>query len=214
MVAHRHKAAAPMILLAKTSGKAPMRFRNRLGPRLSALLVLAFIYNGAAAAPQALVCEREMTRAAAKYDVPLGVLYAVGLTETGRRGTLSPFALNIEGPSFFPDTLAEAMQRFDDAERRGAKLIDIGCMQINHYYHGSHFRSVAEMFDPHANVDYAARYLRDLKQQEGSWTLAAARYHAGPDNDPAQKQYVCEVIANMVASGFGAWTESARAFCH
>jgi soluble lytic murein transglycosylase-like protein len=52
-----------------------------------------------------------------------------------------------------------------------------------------------------------------LKEQEGSWTLAAARYHAGPDNDPAQKQYVCEVIANMVASGFGTWTDSARTFC-
>ncbi len=86
-------------------------------------------------------------------------------------------------------------------------------MQINHYYHGSHFSSVAEMFDPHANVDYAARFLRDLKAQEGSWTLAAARYHAGPDNNPAQKQYVCEVISNMVASGFGQWTDSARAFC-
>ena len=203
-----------MILRANSNGKAPMRLKKRLGLQLSALLALAFIYNGATAAPQALVCEREMTRAAAKYDVPLGVLYAVGLTETGRRGTLSPFALNIEGPSFFPDTLDEAMQRFNEAERRGAKLIDIGCMQINHYYHGSHFRSVAEMFDPHANVDYAARFLRDLKEQEGSWTLAAARYHAGPNNDPAQKQYVCEVISNMVASGFGAWTDSARAFCH
>jgi soluble lytic murein transglycosylase-like protein len=171
------------------------------------------MFSGARAADQALLCEREMTRAAAKYDVPLGVLYAVGLTETGRRGSLSPFALNIEGPSFFPADLTEAMQLFDRAQRGGARLIDVGCMQINHFYHGSHFRSVAEMFDPHQNVDYAARYLRELEAQEGSWTLAAARYHAGPSNDPAQKQYVCAVIANMVASGFGQWTENARAFC-
>ncbi|HLH12152.1 MAG TPA: transglycosylase SLT domain-containing protein [Methylovirgula sp.] len=161
----------------------------------------------------ALLCEREMTRAAAKYGVPLGVLYAVGLTETGRRGSLSPYALNIEGPSYFPADLSEAMQLFDKARRNGAKLIDIGCMQINHYYHASDFRSVADMFDPHENVDYAARYLKELDAEEGSWTLAAARYHAGPNNDPAQKQYVCAVIANMVASGFGQWTASARAFC-
>ena len=70
-----------------------------------------------------------------------------------------------------------------------------------------------DITDQAAVRDYAARYLRDLKEQEGSWTLAAARYHAGPDNDPAQKQYVCEVIANMVASGFGTWTDSARTFC-
>ncbi len=154
-----------------------------------------------------------MTRAAQKYGVPLGVLYAVGLTETGRRGSLSPFALNIEGPSFFPRTLTEALRLYEQARKEGAKLIDIGCMQVNHFYHASHFRSVADMFDPHENVDYAAQYLKELRLKEGSWTLAAARYHAGPDNDPAQKQYVCAVIANMVASGFGRWTPNARAFC-
>lgn len=154
-----------------------------------------------------------MMRAAQKYGVPLGVLYAVGLTETGRRGSLSPFALNIEGPSFFPRTLADALRLYAQARKEGAKLIDIGCMQINHFYHGSHFRSVADMFDPHENVDYAAQFLKDLRGKEGSWTLAAARYHAGPDNNPAQKQYVCAVIVNMVASGFGRWTPNARTFC-
>jgi hypothetical protein len=44
--------------------------------------------------------------------------------------------------------------------------------------------------------------------------IGGPRYHAGADNDPAQKQYVCQVITNMVASGFGAWTANARAFCN
>ena len=35
-------------------------------------------------------CEREMARAARSYGVPLGVLYAVGLAETGRGGSLRP----------------------------------------------------------------------------------------------------------------------------
>ena len=43
--------------------------------------------------------------------------------------------------------------------------------------------------------------------------MAVARYHAGPNNDPAQKKYVCRVIANMVATGFGQWTPEASAFC-
>ena len=43
--------------------------------------------------------------------------------------------------------------------------------------------------------------------------MAVARYHAGPDNDPAQKKYICRVIGNLVASGFGAWTPQAKAFC-
>jgi len=86
-------------------------------------------------------------------------------------------------------------------------------MQIDHHYHASHFASLQEMFLPSRNVDYAAQFLKTLKAQEGSWTLAVAGYHAGPNNNPAQKQYVCAVIANMVASGFGSWTPNAKAFC-
>jgi soluble lytic murein transglycosylase-like protein len=159
------------------------------------------------------ICEREMASASRKYDVPLAVLYAVALTETGQHGTLHPYALNIQGPSVFASNLQEAMRKFDAARHSGVKLIDVGCMQINHHYHGGQFQSVEEMFDPHKNVDYAARFLKDLRTREGSWTLAAARYHAGPNNNPEQKRYVCAVIGNMVASGFGAWTPTARSFC-
>jgi soluble lytic murein transglycosylase-like protein len=86
-------------------------------------------------------------------------------------------------------------------------------MQINHHYHARHFASVEEMLDPAKNVEYGARFLKELYQREGSWTMAVARYHAGPDNDAAQKKYVCRVIANMVATGFGEWTSEAKAFC-
>jgi len=50
-----------------------------------------------AAADVARPCEREMARAAQQHGIPLGILYAVGLTETGRRGALHPFALGAEG---------------------------------------------------------------------------------------------------------------------
>jgi soluble lytic murein transglycosylase-like protein len=180
-----------------------------------AVLAASYLYDGYAAALAGAenVCEREMAEAAKKYDIPLGVLYAVGLTETGRRGSLQPFALNIEGPSFFAANVNDAMRHFAEARKHGARLIDIGCMQIDQHFHASHFRSLEAMFDPHENVDYAARFLRELRAREGSWTLAAARYHAGPGNDPAQKQYVCRVIANLAASGFGSWTSNARVFC-
>jgi soluble lytic murein transglycosylase-like protein len=154
-----------------------------------------------------------MARASRTYQVPLSMLYAVGLTETGHRGSLQPYAMNIEGQAFFGADLDQALRRFEQARRSGAKLIDIGCMQIDHHYHASHFASLQEMFLPGRNVDYAAQFLKTLKAQEGTWTLAVARYHAGPNNNPAQKQYVCAVIANMVASGFGSWTANAKTFC-
>ncbi len=158
-------------------------------------------------------CEREIAAAARRYDIPLAVFYAVGLNETGARGRLQPYAMNIDGRPSANPTLAGAMARFRDAKAAGARMIDIGCMQINHHYHGARFASLEAMFDPAANIDYAARFLRDLKLRERTWTMAVARYNAGPDNDPAQKKYVCGVLTRMIASGFGSWTESAKIFC-
>lgn len=158
-------------------------------------------------------CEREIQVAAAKYGIPEGILYSVGLTETGRKGSLQPNAVNIEGKAYFPPDEGQALATVAAARLRGAKLIDIGCMQINQYYHGENFTSLEAMFDPHRNVDYAARFLVRLHQRHDTWTMAVARYHAGPNNDPAQKRYVCRVIANLVATGYGSWTTNARKFC-
>lgn len=154
-----------------------------------------------------------MARAAARTGVPLNVLYSVGLTETGHRGELGPYDMNVEGREVHSASLAEAMTRFAAARASGAKLIDIGCMQINVHYHGEKFRSLADMFDPARNVDYAAAFLKSLRAQVGTWTLAVARYNAGPGNPAAEQTYVCAVIRNMVASGFGRWTAEARALC-
>ncbi|MCT7377564.1 transglycosylase SLT domain-containing protein [Chelativorans sp. EGI FJ00035] len=178
----------------------------------AAVFISSLLFSTALAA--ANPCEAEILRAAQKYDVPPGILYSVGLTETGVKGSLQPYALNIQGKAVFARSARAAAKEFAKARERGVKLIDLGCMQINHHYHGDRFRSIAEMLDPRRNVDYAARFLTHLKRQHGTWSMAVARYHAGPDNDPAQKRYLCRVITNMVATGFGEWTPQARAFCH
>jgi soluble lytic murein transglycosylase-like protein len=179
---------------------------------ISAALAATFTFSAAAGASDN-ACEREMMRAAQKHGVPLGMLYAVGLTETGRGDSLRPYALNIEGRALYDLDRNEALRQVERARRDGAKLIDIGCMQINHHFHAKFFAAVEDMLDPAKNVDYAARFLNQLKVREGSWTMAVARYHAGPNNDPAQKKYVCRVIGNLVLKGFGQWTKDARAFC-
>lgn len=159
-------------------------------------------------------CEPEILRAADRYGVPAGILYAVGLTETGQKGSLQPNALNIAGKAVFPQSRGAAVAAFFEARNSGVKLIDLGCMQINYHYHGENFRSVDEMLDPHLNVDYAARFLVKLHARHETWSMAVARYHAGPNNNPAQKRYICRVVANMVATGFGKWTPEARTFCN
>jgi soluble lytic murein transglycosylase-like protein len=185
----------------------------KLRRRAAIAAIFTFSLVTAARADTATPCEREIAGAAQHYNIPLAVFYAVGLTETGRGGALQPYAMNIDGrPAFSPD-LATAIARFEQARKQGARMIDIGCMQINHHYHASKFASLQEMFDPAKNVTYAARLLRELKEREKTWTMAVARYNAGPDNNPAQKLYVCSVIRNMVASGFGSWTPAAQQFC-
>jgi soluble lytic murein transglycosylase-like protein len=164
-----------------------------------------------AAAPE--VCEREMARAAQANSIPLNILYSIGLTETGHKGALSPYDMNIDGRGVYAEDLSQALARIAFERAHGARLIDVGCMQINIHWHGKNFNSISEMFDPARNVAYAARYIKQLRAREGNWTLAVARYNAGPDNPSAQKNYVCAVIANVVRSGFGGWTPGARAFC-
>jgi soluble lytic murein transglycosylase-like protein len=197
------------------------RRASRTAPASSLLLALllpqatvSFTSEVAAEVPAASIsCEHEIATAARRYDIPLAVFYAVGLNETGARGRLQPFSMNIDGRASSNTSLGEALARFKAAKSAGAKMIDIGCMQINHHYHADKFPTLEAMFDPALNVDYAARFLRELKQRERTWTMAVARYNAGPNNDPAQKKYVCGVLTKMVASGFGTWTESARNFC-
>ncbi len=176
--------------------------------------------NVSAAAPPTVdtgtgagICEAQIQAAAAKYGIPEGILYSVGLTETGRKGSLYPYAMNIEGKAFFPPSREDAMRKFHEARSEGKKLIDIGCMQINHHFHGENFASAEQMFDPRLNVEYAARFLSNLHGRHETWTMAVARYHAGPNNDPAQKRYVCRVISNLVATGYGTWTGNASSFC-
>ena len=178
-----------------------------------ALLTLSYEAIAGTHGDKLNTCENQMEVAAVAEDVPLGVLYAVGLTETGRKGALHPYALNIEGKTVFASSQKEALTAFALAQRDGKVLIDIGCMQINHHYHGGEFPSVSAMFDPELNVRYAARFLKTLREREGSWAMAVARYHAGPNNDPAQKRYICAVIQNLTATGFGSWTPASRQFC-
>jgi soluble lytic murein transglycosylase-like protein len=184
--------------------------RTSLFPAIATLALISFTSEVQASRG---ACEGAISAAAAKYGVPEGILYSVGLTETGRKGSLAPYAMNVEGKAFYFDNLDEALEAFQRAREGGAVLIDVGCMQINQHFHGEHFTSVEAMFDPRRNVEYAARFLSDLHGRHETWTMAVARYHAGPNNDPAQKRYVCRVISNLVATGYGNWTPNARQFC-
>lgn len=179
----------------------------------TAIAVFSFDVALAADAGGRQVCEREFSRASARHGVPLALLYAVGLTESGARGSLNPLAVNVAGVAHYPGAIDDAVELVNRARDTGVSLIDVGCMQINIHFHRKKFASLEEMFDTSRNVEYGAAYLKELRGATGSWTHAVARYHAGDRNRISQRRYICTVIRNMIASGFGGWTEDARREC-
>jgi hypothetical protein len=128
------------------------------------------------------LCEQAAARASAASGVPLSVLRAIALTETGRtkQGAFRPWpwTVNMEGKGAFFDSFAEARAYVAQHHARGARSYDVGCFQINYRWHGHNFASVDQMFDPDANAAYAARFLSDLYAELGDWSRAAGAYHS------------------------------------
>jgi hypothetical protein len=127
-------------------------------------------------------CERVAEFAAQRSGVPISVLKAISLTETGKRidGKLKPWpwTVNMEGAGHWFDTLDEARAYVFKEFKRGARSFDVGCFQINYKWHNEHFSSIDEMFDPTANALYAAKFLTELYAETGSWNAAAGAYHS------------------------------------
>ena len=114
--------------------------------------------------------------------VPEQVMLAISLTETGRRmdGHMRPWpwTVNMEGKGVWFDTQPEALAYVRREFARGARSFDVGCFQINYRWHGQAFASIDEMFEPLANARYAAKFLGELYEEFGDWTLAAGAFHS------------------------------------
>ncbi|WP_052214813.1 lytic transglycosylase domain-containing protein [Belnapia sp. F-4-1] len=151
--------------------------------RLLFVLALLLLPLPATATPNGL-CEAAITTVEREAGLPPRLLAAIARVESGRRdpatGTLEPWpwTINAEGRgSFFPDKAA-AIAAVRSNQAQGVRSIDIGCMQINLRHHPNAFASLAEAFDPLANVRYAARFLKELKSTRADWMAAAAAYHS------------------------------------
>ncbi len=135
-----------------------------------------------AAADLSLVCDRAAIEASDASGVPLSVLKAISLTETGRRrdGAFRPWpwTVNMEGKGSWHESRDAALALVYDHFKRGARSFDVGCFQINYRWHGQHFESIEAMFDPRGNAMYAARFLSELHAELGSWDKAAGAYHS------------------------------------
>jgi hypothetical protein len=127
--------------------------------------------------------------AEAQYGTPPGLLAAIAKAESGRpvgpTGEMQPWpwAVNIGGAGAYFETREAAVLAVRQAMTVNAGYIDVGCMQVNLQFHPKAFHSLEEAFDPHANVDYAARFLVSLRDAAaGNWFVAVGMYHSrSPD---------------------------------
>lgn len=148
------------------------------------LVVGTFGCAFAATSPAALsaACTRAAEEASRRSGVPISVLKAISMNESGRKveGGFGPWpwTVNMEGAGHFFDTFAEARAYVAREYARGARSFDVGCFQINYRWHGEAFDSIDQMFEPLANAMYAARFLGELYAETGTWNAAAGAYHS------------------------------------
>ncbi|MEM7090329.1 MAG: lytic transglycosylase domain-containing protein [Pseudomonadota bacterium] len=128
------------------------------------------------------LCDQAARAASRTEGVPLDVLRAIARVETGRTqdGTLHPWpwTVNVEGQGYWFTSEQEAKSYVLQIFKAGKRSFDVGCFQINYRWHGKAFRSIDAMFDPDENAAYAARFLKDLYTELGSWPDAAGAYHS------------------------------------
>src|SRR5690606_29154087 len=119
--------------------------------------------------------------------IPPGILSAIALVESGGRNprtgapTPWPWSYNVAGKGHAPPTKARAIAEVSALLAQGVRSVDVGCMQINLMHHPQAFQGLEEAFDPHANLRYAARFLKELRARHGDWGQAIARYHSGEE---------------------------------
>lgn len=170
---------AKIVRVTRRFGLGPCRGR---AAAVIAILAAAVPTGLPAASDASSLCEDAAALASSETGVPLAVLSAVSLTETGRKrgGAFRPWpwTVNMEGRGAWFDTQGEALGYVNGEFRRGARSFDVGCFQINYKWHGANFASISQMFEPTANARYAARLLRSLRAELGSWSAAAGAYHS------------------------------------
>jgi len=161
----------------------------RVVARLLALLALMLLPLAARAASweeeQSAQCSSAISAAEGKHATAPGLLAAIAKAESGRPipplpGLQPwPWAINADGEARYFESKAAAVAWAKLALDRGVQQMDVGCMQVNLQSHPGAFRDMDQAFDPAANADYAARFLRLLQADAGgNWYTAVGFYHS------------------------------------
>jgi hypothetical protein len=190
------------------------RLRLHRSARLGLLCGLLWL---AAAAPppdwqasQTAQCRTAIAAAETKYKLPPGLLGSIAKVESGRPiasvGQVQPWpwTIDADGQALFLDSREAAVAWAQQGLKRGVQFMDIGCMQVDWQMHPHAFKSLDEAFDPNANADYAARYLRSLYvESQGNWNVAVGWYHSHTVDLAEDYRYRVALVGAGILTGIG-----------
>jgi hypothetical protein len=121
-----------------------------------------------------VACDRAARDAEGEFELPVGILAAIGSVESGRW----PWTANVDGAAETYRSKAEAVDALNKTRTPRPADVDVGCFQISLRYHPTAFATMADALDPAANARYAARFLRELHTKYGDWDRAVGAYHS------------------------------------
>jgi hypothetical protein len=148
---------------------------------------------------QSELCTRYFSNFETKEQMPAHLLRSVSLVESGRWSSQTnsahswPWTVNIRGKGYYFKDKATAVAKVKETLAKGIRSIDVGCMQINLYFHPEAFESIEQAFEPYHNIKYASEFLAHNYKKEGTWRSAVGRYHSA--NNKRNKPYTKKVFA-------------------
>lgn len=175
-------------------------------------IVTIFSFSAAAHVAKDGQCMRAIYQTSKSLQIPVDVLGAVALTETGiRKGkkfTPWPWALNVNGKGYIYKSREQAFLAARKFLGQGKTSIDMGCMQMNWRWHKNRFgASVNNALDPLKNVMAAGRFLKEHYKKYGNWTKAIGRYHSGTPQYASRYLKKASVNRNLMRRAFGLETK-------
>ena len=106
-------------------------------------------------------------------NIPENLLLSIALTGLAERLKESFFHGHGQSTQKVKDIFLKNKQQLISQAKNNLKNkiknFDLGCMQINYYYHGHKFKNIAQMIEPEINVRWAGNFLLSLKDKHKTW---------------------------------------------
>lgn len=145
--------------------------------KLLSVLLCCAVYAGPQTEQKACAkqdCAQIIHKKEQEFGIPKDLLSSIATVESG----MNIYAINALGRSFKCRSKEEAVRTVQGLQSRNVRNIAVGPMQINITSHRKQFRSLEHMFEPEANITYAAKLLASLHKRFGGWDTAVGYYNA------------------------------------